>query len=171
MGDISLSDDPDLRIARMAAPMIMDLLTALLQDDGKALAGSLVRLLGYGIGGTPSGDDLMVGMLAALRRSRHPLAVHSLPQLCGTLKEHLTDKATSLLSLTVLHHALVGEFSEKIHAVTRQLMHPGDPEQLKSSLDRLLMHGATSGAEMFLGICLGFELIYFSTHDHSDHGG
>jgi|GEM_PF-3226472 len=159
-GKLLLDDHPDLRIAHLAAPVIGALLTALKYGDEKAVASSTIRLLGYGIGGTPSGDDLLVGMLAAMHRSRHPRADQYLRLLSGALKEQLTDSVTSLLSLTVLRHALAGEYSEKLHEVTRQLMHPDDPGSLEASLERLLMHGATSGAEMFLGICLGFHLVY-----------
>ncbi|MGA9397475.1 MAG: DUF2877 domain-containing protein [Anaerolineaceae bacterium] len=159
-GKLILDDHPDLRIARLAIPVIGDLITALKQNDDKTVVSSTIRLLGYGIGGTPSGDDLLVGLLAAMHRSHHPLADQYLLLLSDALKEQLTDGVTSLLSLTVLRHALTGEYSEKIHEVTRQLMHPESPDGLKASLERLLMHGATSGSEMFLGICLGFQLVY-----------
>ena len=161
-GKLVMQDDPDIRIARMALPAVMDLLTALNRDDPTTLANSTARLLGYGIGGTPSGDDLLVGMLAALHRSSSPRANRLLKILSSTLAEQLIDTVTSLLSLTVLRHALAGEFSEKVHDVTRQLMQPVDSTALTASLDGLHRYGATSGSEMFLGICLGFELIYLS---------
>lgn len=154
-----LADTPELRLARMAAPIVYRLLTALRHADREGLSAETNHLLGYGIGGTPSGDDLLVGLMAALQRSGQPGARRSLQLLSDTLDMQLTSDATTLLSLTVLEHALAAEYSEKIQEVTRLLMHPGDAASLQASLDRLLLHGATSGAEMFLGVCLGFMLI------------
>jgi hypothetical protein len=159
-GKNTLRDESDQRIAFLAAPFISALLSSLVNGNESTLTNSITRLLGYGIGGTPSGDDLLVGMLAAMHRSQHAHSGQYLQELSTTLSHQLTETVTSLLSLTVLRHALAGEFSEKIQAVTRLLMHPDDPVALQNSLKRLLMHGATSGSEMFLGICLGFELIY-----------
>jgi hypothetical protein len=161
-GTVPIKDTPDLQMARLAAPIVSRLLTALKQRDAKKLAGATAQLLGYGIGGTPSGDDLLVGLLAALHRSGHPGASPARQLLLSVLSEQLTADVTSLLSLTVLNHALSAEYSEKIQEVTRLLMHPKEATSLQSSLDRLLLHGATSGAEMFLGIYLGFQHIYNS---------
>jgi hypothetical protein len=159
-GFVISGNDPDQRIANLAAPYVTGLLTAMRQEDKKGLVTATSKLLGYGIGGTPSGDDLLVGMLAALQRSSRPQANRMKDQLSNTINQQLGEDTTSLLSLTILRHALAGEFSEKIHEVTRQLMHPIDSETLEVCLDRLLLHGATSGSEMFLGIYLGFMLIY-----------
>jgi hypothetical protein len=153
-------NDPEQRIANLAIPYVTGLLTAMCQDDKEGLTTATSKLLGYGIGGTPSGDDMLVGILAALQRSSQPRANRMKDQLSKTINQQLGEDATSLLSLTVLHHALAGEFSQKIHEVTWQLMHPTDRETLEACLDRLLLHGATSGSEMFLGICLGFMLVY-----------
>jgi hypothetical protein len=159
-GTVSLENTPSRRVARLAVPFITGLLTALRQGDASGLRASSSKLLGFGIGGTPSGDDLLVGMLAALRRSSSPQAKRMLDQLSSAIASQLGEEATSLLSLTVLRHALAWEFSEKIHEVTRQLMHPDNIETLEVSLEKLLMHGATSGTEMFLGVCLGFLSVY-----------
>jgi hypothetical protein len=157
--DIS-GNAPDQRIAKLAAPYVTSLLMSMRQEDKEGVAAAASRLLGYGIGGTPSGDDLLVGMLAALQRSNSARANRLLALLSNSINQQLAEKTTSLLSLTVLRHALAGEFSEKIHEVTRQLMHPTTSETLETCLDRLLLHGATSGSEMFLGICLGYMLIH-----------
>jgi hypothetical protein len=158
-GTLTADNNPDMRLARLAAPNITGILKALLVEDIAALNPAITRLIGYGIGGTPSGDDLLVGLLAALTRSSQPRAERMRRLLSTCLNGQLDEHATSLLSLTVLRHALVGEFSEKVHTVTRMLMLPDDIEALESSLSRLLLHGATSGSEMFLGICLGFMLL------------
>jgi Protein of unknown function (DUF2877) len=159
-GHVIFGNDPDQRIAKLAAPYVTSLLMGMRQGDEAGLTKAASRLLGYGVGGTPSGDDLLVGMLAALQRSSDARAKRLQVLLSNAINHQLDEKTTSLLSLTVLRHALAGEFSEKIHEVTRQLMHPADRETLESCLNRLLLHGATSGSEMFLGICLGYMLIH-----------
>jgi hypothetical protein len=158
-GPVSLEDTPDRRMAALAAAHITGLLGALHRENESELSSKVTRLLGFGIGGTPSGDDLIVGLLAALNRSSHSHADRLLQQLTTALNSQLTEAVTSLLSLTVLRHALDGQFSEKIHDVTHLLMQPGDIDSLKTSLERLLLHGATSGSEMFLGVYLGFILL------------
>jgi hypothetical protein len=158
-GIITLDNVPDLRVASLAVPYVNGLLNALRQNDAAVMNAAMTSLIGYGIGGTPSGDDLLVGLLAALKRSSLPRANRLLQLLSTTLSSQLDNKATSLLSLTVLRHALAGEFSEKIHLVTQQLMHPDDIKSLEASLQKLLLHGATSGSEMFLGVYLGFMLL------------
>lgn len=158
-GMLELENTPDLRLAKLALPDVTGLLTALQQEDATFLSAATARLIGYGIGGTPSGDDLLVGLLAALTRSNTAQAGRMRHLLTTCLEGLLHTDATSLLSLTVLRHAMAGEFSEKIHHVTRQLMHPDDLESLEVSLQRLLLHGATSGSEMFLGVCLGYFLV------------
>ncbi len=157
-GMLELETKADLRLARHALPDVTGLLVALMQEDGTMLSVATARLIGYGIGGTPSGDDLLVGLLAALTRSSTTQAERMRHLLTTCVEGQLHADATSLLSLTVLRHALAGEFSEKIHVVTRQLMHPDGLENLEVSLQRLLLHGATSGSEIFLGVCLGYLL-------------
>lgn len=159
-GLILSGNDPAQRISNLAAPYVTGLLNAMSQEDKQGLLTATSKLLGYGIGGTPSGDDLLVGMLAALQRSSLARANRIKDHLSNTINQQLSEGTTSLLSLTVLRHALAGEFSEKIHEVTQQLMHPTDSETLETCLDRLQLHGATSGSEMFLGIYLGFMVIY-----------
>jgi hypothetical protein len=159
-GTIDLEETPDLRVAKLATAYVTGMLNAMQQEDATALSAATTRLIGYGIGGTPSGDDLLVGFLAALTRSSVPRAERMHRLLSKCLGKQLNNDATSLLSLTVLHHALAGEFSEKIQDVTQLLMHPDDLDVLESALQRLLLHGATSGSEMFLGIYLGFLLLH-----------
>jgi hypothetical protein len=166
-GGFELGDTPDQRLAKLAAPDVTGLLIALQKENAPALSVAMDRLVGFGIGGTPSGDDLLVGLLAALSRSRAARAERMHGLLAGCLEKQLNESSTTLLSLTVLRHALAGEYSEKVHNVTRLLLHPENPESLESSLQQLLLHGATSGSEMFLGICLGFLLL---TVDESNTG-
>jgi hypothetical protein len=158
-GTLELENTPDLRLAKLALPDVTGLLIALEQEDATMLSAAAARLIGYGIGGTPSGDDLLVGLLAALTRSNTSQAEQMRLLLTTCVDGQLHADATSLLSLTVLRHALAGEFSEKIHDVTRLLMHPDNLDSLEVGLQRLLLHGATSGSEMLLGVCLGFLLL------------
>lgn len=168
-GTIDLEDTPDLRVAKLAASHVTGLLKAMQQEDATALSAAIARLIGYGIGGTPSGDDLLVGFLAALTRSSITRAERISQLLSTCLGIQLNVDATSLLSLTVLQHALAGEFSEKIHDVTRLLMQPEGLDSLEAVLQRLLLHGATSGSEMFLGIYLGFLLLHADESNTERH--
>jgi hypothetical protein len=93
------------------------------------LALDVDRLVGWGPGLTPLGDDILAGRLAA-RALRGREA--DVPQPPG---------ATTALSRTLLRRAALGELPEPAH----RLLEEGDPEPL-------LHFGASSGRGILLGL-------------------
>ncbi|HGC0596287.1 TPA: DUF2877 domain-containing protein, partial [Escherichia coli] len=101
-------------------------------------------LIGNGPGLTPSGDDMLAGMLAMLYGAGFSDRLHAfIPPA-----DQLTSLTTSV-SCSYLNSARRGEFSLPVVKVMRGLRSTGDP---KRAIQRLLAVGHTSGADTLLGM-------------------
>ncbi|WP_018657309.1 DUF2877 domain-containing protein [Actinomadura flavalba] len=114
------------------------------------------RLVGLGPGLTPSGDDILAGLLAALR-----LIGGALPGgdravwLAGWLGAAVTADVgtrTTPLSATLLHCAARGDAGAEVGAALRAVagLEPPGP-----AVRRLLSVGHTSGSDLACGVLLG----------------
>ena len=131
---------------RMALVDVLELLAA----GEMALAVERARpLIGLGPGATPSGDDLLVGLLAGLTAIRHPLA--------ATLASGVAAQAagrTTALSEQFLADAGRLRFSERAQRTTAAVL-VGGPAELRSAVLSTLAWGASSGADLLAGILIG----------------
>ncbi len=109
--------------------------------------------LGFGAGLTPSGDDLITGMLA----TSHFLASDS--KLAKYLKVAVTENYTSttLPSYFMLRAACSGLYPELLCETLRSL--PLSNENLHEALNTLRSFGATSGDDMLAGVILAMKLL------------
>jgi uncharacterized protein DUF2877 len=114
------------------------------EDPIQAVRG----LLGSGSGLTPSGDDLLAGLLlGCLAFGRDAAALRSAVAA-------LAPTQTTALSAALLTHALRGQCIPEAAALARALTGTG---AIGPSLDRLLRVGHTSGAAIGLGLLLAAE--------------
>lgn len=141
----------DLGIVSLAHGRLDRLRAALLAGDRRAAACAARGLIGLGPGLTPSGDDALVGIEAALRALEGPTA--------GFLGEAIHDVGdrTTAIAATLLRHAADGEFAERIHALMLVLLGEDDGA-LPVALDRAVAWGATSGTDCLLGVLLGLDV-------------
>lgn len=103
-------------------------------------------LIGCGPGLTPSGDDMLTGMLAVLYAAGFSVRLgHFLPPA-----DQLAQLTTSV-SCSYLNSARMGEFSIPVLKVMRRLQSGRDPQP---AIQRLLAVGHTSGADTLLGIAI-----------------
>lgn len=123
-----------------AAPLI-----AALPDSEAALG-----LIGLGPGSTPSGDDLVAGLLLTLHYARHPAA--------EPLRAVALQARTTRLGKAMLAWAARGEASEHTLLLLRSLFACPAPEALHP-LGAVLAHGATSGADLAAGILVGLQFL------------
>ncbi|GAA4227144.1 hypothetical protein FHR32_000179 [Streptosporangium album] len=136
-----------------------------LLSEGCAQA-SLVRgvmaaeqLVGLGPGLTPSGDDMLAGLLVALRHLGAAAGVPRAVWLAGWLAAAVTFDArgrTTPISATLLHCAARGEASGEVLAVLRGL---AGRQALDPALHRLLRLGHTSGADLAWGLRIGLAAV------------
>lgn len=123
---------------------------AIMLADRRAAAAAARPLVGLGPGLTPSGDDALVGVEAALHALGHPAA--------GFLAMALDDVAdrTTTVSATLLRQAARGEFTERIHRLLAALL--GDDDgALHGAVERAIAWGATSGMDGLIGVLAGLD--------------
>jgi hypothetical protein len=128
-------------------------------NDEITLGDVLAEVVGRGPGVTPSGDDVLVGVLAVLT-SRHSgtrgaRAVELLGRALLPLLPTTTD-----VSAHLLRQAANGLFCRDVHELVSALL--GDPSAppLSEKVGRVIEIGATSGADTCEGV-LAFAPSYF----------
>ncbi|MFI9571133.1 DUF2877 domain-containing protein [Microbispora rosea] len=129
-------------------------------------AGSLVesitaaeRLIGLGPGLTPSGDDMLAGLLVALRHLGAAAGVPRAVWLADWLAAVVTYDArtrTTPISATLLHCAARGEASPEVTGVLRGV---AGHQPLEPAVHRLLRLGHTSGADLAWGVQIGLSAV------------
>jgi hypothetical protein len=145
------SDDLRLLAANGETPArARDLAQALRYGDLSAVEAAASRLIGLGQGLTPSGDDFLVGVCAALRAVAHPL--HT---VFGTACAERARGRTTTVAEMFYRFAARGMFSARIHELIASLSQPG--ADLVAAFERALDWGASSGADCLLGVLVGGE--------------
>ncbi len=117
------------------------------------------RLVGLGPGLTPSGDDVLAGLLVTLRHLGTATGTERAVWLGGWLAAAVTFDArtrTTPISATLLHCAARGEACPEVIAVLRGL---AGRQPLEPALRRLHGLGHTSGADLAQGIAIGLEAV------------
>ena len=135
----------------VARPIVARLIAALETGDRSRAAEVAARLVGLGPGLTPSGDDLLVGVEAALHALDQPSA--------GFIALAMGDveARTTPLAATLLRHAAAGEFAERLHALLAALV-GSDDQAIPAAIDRAVAWGATSGTDCLIGVLIGLDV-------------
>lgn len=112
-------------------------------------------LIGLGPGLTPSGDDLLIGFMAATSVLSEPLGLSS--DWYQRLHRELLTVArgrTNKLSITWMEYAQQGAVAEHIGRLFHVLVSE-DARLLEGAALAVLKTGATSGADLLTGVILG----------------
>ena len=130
----------------------IQLLQLLKTSNVGGILSALMPLLGFGAGLTPSGDDLILGLLLAYRRWGSVLKpAFDLAELNDLLNQAASRK-TTLLSANLIACASQGQADERlIHALDGILTGSSSPEQ---SAHNLMGWGNSSGREALVGMAL-----------------
>ena len=106
----------------------------------------LPSLIGCGLGQTPSGDDVLVGMLALAYSCNHHEFVKELKHCCEPVLHQ-----TTLVSQMMLRQAFEGQFNqwhlELIHSLSR-------PLEVKERAEICATLGHTSGTDFMVGVAV-----------------
>lgn len=145
----AVRDDPS-GIIDVARPVLTRLALALETGDRDGAARAAAQLIGLGPGLTPSGDDALVGIEAALHALAQPSAGFLGPAL-GDAETRTTDVAA-----TLLRHAAAGEFAERLHTLLAALLGPDD-ERVPAAIEQAVAWGATSGTDCLLGVLVALD--------------
>jgi hypothetical protein len=146
-------------IDRHAASTIEALVAATRALDEPAALRSIDRLLGWGEGLTPAGDDFLLGWLAALDRLAHddePL--RRFVRAVGAAIDRLADRRTTAIAAHALRQAMRGHIGACVVEVCDALLCGEQPDRLDAALERAFAIGATSGADVVSGLLSGLSI-------------
>jgi hypothetical protein len=115
------------------------------------LGDVLAKVVGRGPGSTPSGDDVLVGILAVLKSPHSGAAGARAAESLGRAILPLLW-ATSDVSGQLLRQAVKGLFSRDVHELVLALLGNPAPQQLRNTIRRVIETGATSGADTCMGL-------------------
>jgi hypothetical protein len=138
-------------LGRAAARSVGDVVGALGDSSAEAAIAAALPLIGLGPGATPSGDDLLVGLSAGLTATGHPLARPFASGVAG----HAVGLTTSVAE-SYLFHAGRLEFSERVHRTALAIL-KGPVAELPGAVAAALAWGASSGADLLVGLLVGIE--------------
>lgn len=111
----------------------------------------LSRLLGLGVGLTPTGDDVLTGILASLSASGHLV-----PNILELKK--IAIKRTNMVSYAEIEEALAERFALSIQMIFSAISLQDD-DAIKESVEQLRKVGSTSGDDLLAGIIFGLKLL------------
>ena len=130
---------------------------ACLALDAQAAHRAARRLVGWGEGLTPAGDDFLVGLLAALAALLRDSPARS--RFRQSLAEGVVADAvrTTALSSQWLRLAAAGHFAETLCTLRNALLGEGSGEAFERTLGDALAVGASSGADTVAGLLAGWR--------------
>ncbi len=127
-------------------------LDALRKSDYVAAADLTGRLLGFGPGLTPSGDDFLTGIILFFYYKKPDIDFF---QKIVTLAR----QRTTVLSYHMINNAASGKAYESYLALIRTLGGQGR-ESLETLADRVLRYGASSGSDFLFGVYCAALILY-----------
>lgn len=127
--------------------------TALLKGDREVVQEKVRRMIGLGIGLTPSGDDFLTGMLLVLQNEKelgHFLQQSVLQELTGT----------NVISQHQLYFACQGVAKPSLLVVVQGIFdETSELAKLQQAITETLAIGSTSGHDLLSGVVQGFDLL------------
>lgn len=128
-------------------------------SDAPVLEPAVARLIGAGPGLTPSGDDVLVGLLAALSRGGLgcPWATAAFDHVGEIVSRHA--HRTTDISAHYLRLAARGHVGELLTDLVDSLVTGIPAEALLDRVSDVLSVGASSGADALLGVLAGLDAV------------
>ncbi len=136
----------------LAHQRLHDLAQALRTQDLSAFEAACLRLLGLGVGLTPSGDDLVGAVLFTLRHAPVPHWQAAMPAL-RTRISRAAQSASNPISAALLDDLLQGSSYRALHELF-DAMHLQQMPAISEAVQGLLRIGASSGGDMLAGVLL-----------------
>lgn len=163
--DGRVCEEPEF-LAR-AKPAVSALCDAIVSNDAATMRAQCERLLGLGIGLTPSGDDILCGIAAGLfLGGAAGGGNHFLPVLRGLLRDGARTTDVSARSLRLCADA---EINDIVYEAATAILCEGGAA-VRRAVSALLAQGGTSGAETAQGLCAGLQIAE-SLSENSKHPG
>ena len=127
------------------------LIAAVKAGDGGEIRSCLEKLLGLGIGLTPSADDVLLGMIYVFRAlpTQAPEGAKRFLEVVG----RLCDRRTTQISAAYLKAVQEGAPFERMEQVFREICGEQTLE-----IENLTQIGSSSGSEMLLGMLIALRI-------------
>ena len=139
-------------LAARVGPAIANLLESVAAGDVARAADYAQPLVGLGPGATPSGDDLLVGLLAGMAAARHPHAA----ALASRIGRQAVGRTTALSEQFLVDAGRL-RFSERVQRITTVVL-VGDAGELRAAIEATLAWGASSGADLLAGLLIAIGM-------------
>ena len=156
------TDSPPLPVSPYAG-YAMEYVESLLNASHEQLPVALMEacrgLIGCGPGLTPSGDDFLVGFLAAHYLCGSALAGEVRRQKLGSAVAAMAKKQTTIVSAEMLACAVKGKFSEILFQACRALPGLANDSNQNGPVQRFLDWGSTSGTDTIVGLTVGLATL------------
>jgi len=135
-------------------------------NDRQTLGKVLARVIGHGPGCTPAGDDVLVGVLAVLK-SPHvgPDGTEAAHAVCHAMLPLLAT--TTDISAHLLRQAARGLFGRAVHDLVCALVGDTVPQDLRAAIQSVIEAGATSGADLCLGMLASARAFLVTDHERA----
>jgi len=123
--------------------------------DFEMASAEVARLIGWGEGLTPAGDDFLVGLMGGLDALAATSAVRRI--FLTRLSAAISARAglTTPIAAHYLGLAARGHFIAQLHQLRDALLSANEVTSLHGSVDKVLALGATSGADLVAGLLSG----------------
>lgn len=120
--------------------------------------GSVTDLLGLGPGLTPSGDDLLCGLLSTLHFSRLPSSLSQAKVRLELLVKEEIGRRTNTISGSFLRHYSDGLVDENTDDLITALS-KGSLNQMDNAVERLCRIGHSSGTDIAIGVLVALKIM------------
>lgn len=137
---------------------ILEIRKSLNVFDSESFLNHAKAISGYGRGLTPSGDDLICGILFVLNRWQFPnVPDRWIEEINSGLFQNAIEKTTSV-SISLIYCATQGSADYRIQALADALVNETIPFERQAM--QLARWGGSSGADIFAGILIVIQSIF-----------
>lgn len=150
--------EPGTKLTEYAFEPLTKVISGIRRKDQNEVLKGAVRLIGLGIGLTPSGDDILIGCMGTLVLLKGWIEPADWIRCLTSGLRPLIKGKTTLVAETYLNYALEGVVSEALADFIMAVLGQ-DRELVQKSSQRLMSFGAASGREICLGALLALNVI------------
>jgi hypothetical protein len=143
-----------------ALPGLRSLVEGFLKQDADRLHQGLDGLVGLGMGLTPSGDDLLLGLTGTFSLVSKRVGGPVMDSILEDIRTYVAQirGRTTFVSGNLLAYACSGRIASPILDVIRALLYEEAPAALVKA-KMLLRQGESSGSEVLVGVLLALSLL------------
>lgn len=123
-----------------------------LDNGAEELRDSLLKIIGFGNGLTPSGDDFLIAFMTAINSFESKKNKDLFKRIRSIFKKE--KLSTTDISKNMIEDSLDGYARERIVNFIKQLF-KDDNKEFKDSMEELFSIGSSSGVDLSVGIILG----------------